>query len=891
MQPWARAADEVLQELSVDPLQGLDEEEVARRRRIAGDNQLEVIIERTILSILFSQFRSVVIVLLGGAALLAFLFADIAEGLAIVAVIVINGAIGFTTELRATRSMEALRQFARVDCIVVRNGMVGRIAAADLVPGDIVLFEAGDLVPADVRLSEAAKLAADESTLTGESLPVRKTLEVLASATPVPDRQNMVFKGTSITRGSGRGVVVATGRNTQFGRIFEQVETAKAQQTPLEKRLDALGVRLAWIVIGIAVVLAVIGVAAGREVFLAIEVAIALSVAAIPEGLAIVATIALARGMWRMAKRNALITRLSAVETLGATSVILTDKTGTLTENRMAVTSVLLEGIDVAVEGAQDPRHAQFRSNDHGIDAPEMELLDELLRMATLCSNASLQVASDGQTAEVGDPTELALLVAASSRGIWRNEQLDIAPEIREEPFDPDSKRMATLHEQASGTLVAVKGAPEAVIPDCVAVRNAAGEAKLDALRRQHWLARAEHLARHGLRTLAIAQKSGGATTDPFSGLTLLGIVGLEDPAREGVDRAIRRCKDAGISVVMVTGDHAATAKNIATAIGVIDEVAAPGIFLGGADVDELLGAGRHEEIMQARIFSRVTPEQKLKLIDLYQKDGHIVAMTGDGVNDAPALKKADIGVAMGMRGTAVAKEAAAMVLQDDEFNTIVAAVAHGRAIFQNIRKFVVYLLSCNISEVLIVSLATLSGAPLPLLPLQILFLNFVTDVFPALARGVGEGSRSLMNLRPRAAGERILSKSQWLSIILHGFLMACAVLSAMAISIYILDYALPQAVTVTFCTLALTQMWHVFNMRDDIGSILDNEIVRNYWVWAALLLCLVLVLAAVYAPGLSDILALHAPDMRGWVLISLASLVPLVTAPLVRAWTLRSKL
>jgi Ca2+-transporting ATPase len=341
----------------------------------------------------------------------------------------------------------------------------------------------------------------------------------------------------------------------------------------------------------------------------------------------------------------------------------------------------------------------------------------------------------------------------------------------------------------------------------------------------------------------------------------------------------------------MVTGDHAATAKNIATAIGVIDEVAAPGIFLGGADVDELLGAGRHEEIMQARIFSRVTPEQKLKLIDLYQKDGHIVAMTGDGVNDAPALKKADIGVAMGMRGTAVAKEAAAMVLQDDEFNTIVAAVAHGRAIFQNIRKFVVYLLSCNISEVLIVSLATLSGAPLPLLPLQILFLNFVTDVFPALALGVGEGSRSLMNLRPRAAGERILSKSQWLSIILHGFLMACAVLSAMAISIYILDYALPQAVTVTFCTLALTQMWHVFNMRDDIGSILDNEIVRNYWVWAALLLCLVLVLAAVYAPGLSDILALHAPDMRGWVLISLASLVPLVTAPLVRAWTLRSKL
>jgi Ca2+-transporting ATPase len=885
LRPWARDADDVLRDLEVNPEQGLDARAVSDRRRRWGPNEVDVARRRSVASILLAQFRGVVVALLVSAAALAFLFSDFVEGVAIFAVVLINGAISFMTEWRAVRSMEALRQFARVDCVAMRSGTATTIPAADLVPGDIVLLDAGDIVPADIRLVEAAKLAADESTLTGESLPVRKRTETLGEDTPILDRHNMAFKGTSITRGSGHGVVVGTGTATELGKISTQVAEAESHLTPLEKRLNALAVRLAWAVIWMAVVIAVIGVLAGRETFLAIEVAIALAVAAIPEGLAIVATIALARGMWRMAQRNALITRLSAVETLGATNVILTDKTGTLTENRMAVTTVLLESATVDVDHAQDHGRAEFQVDGQAMDAEDIAVLDEALRMACLCSNASLSAADDGTVEAVGDPTELALLMAASGRGIRRDELLREWPEVHEEPFDPDTKRMATVHEHGDGGLVAVKGAPEAVVPACTAALGREGEMPLGDTHRDEWLARAERLAHRGLRMLAIAgkQESDGGV---FDNLVLLGIVGLEDPAREGIPEAIGRCRAASIAVVMVTGDHAATARNIAIETGIVDEDAAPGAFLGGEDVDALLEAGRHDELLRARVLSRVTPEQKLRLIDLYQQGDNVVAMTGDGVNDAPALKKADIGVAMGERGTAVAREAAAMVLQDDEFSTIVAAVEHGRAIFQNIRKFVIYLLSCNSSEVLVVSLATLSGAPLPLLPLQILFLNLVTDVFPALALGVGEGSPSLMRRRPRPAGEKILTRAHWREIAAYGGVMAVVVLVAMAIAIYGLGYDLSRAVTVTFCTLALAQLWHVFNMRDDMRRIIDNEIVSNPWVWAAFVLCLMLIVVAVYVPVLAEVLALSAPDARGWLLIIVASLVPLVVGPVVRAVT-----
>jgi len=867
---WAVSVDDALQELVVDAQEGLSNDEVIERRLTYGRNQLQAAKEKNILSILADQFKSIVIALLVAAGVLAMMFSDVAEAVAIFAVVIINALIGFTTEWRAIRSMEALRRFSDVDCIVLRAGTVMRLPADELVPGDIVLLEAGDLVPADLRLIKVSKLNADESTLTGESLPVHKHSDPLAEDALMFDRHNMAFTGTAITRGTGRGLVVAIGTKTEFGKIFEQISSAVAHRTPLEHRLDALGERLARAVIVIGVLIAISGILAGRGAFLAVEVAIALSVAAIPEGLPIVATIALAHGIWHMAKHNALITKMSAVETLGATSVILTDKTGTLTENRMSASTVLLADVDVELAG--------------DADAASPALLDELLTVAALCNNASLQQTATAAADGVGDPTEVALLVAASKRGIWREELLKEAPEIHEDPFDPISKRMATVHDRGGKLTVAVKGSPEVILSICGSMRTDDGVVPLEDEDVQRWLTRVESLCAHGLRMIAIAYKLVDAGDENlYDDLIFLGVIGLEDPVRDGIQEAIGQCRSAGVAVVMVTGDHAETAKNIAERVGVIEDSNDARQFLGGEGVDRLFAEGRSDELLAVRVFSRVTPEQKLRLINLYQQQDHVVAMTGDGVNDAPALKKADIGIAMGIRGTAVAKEAAEMVLQDDEFGTIVVAIGHGRAILQNIRKFVVYLLSCNSSEVLVVCLATVTGAPLPLLPLQILFLNLVTDVFPALALSVGPGQQSLMKTAPRPAHEQILTRRHWLEIGLYGLIIALVVLAAMAVALLGLGFDREKSVTVAFCTLALTQIWHVFNMRVDHSRLIDNEVTRNIWVWLALVLCLILMIAAVYLPVLSDVLRLSDPGVSGWLVILACSLVPLFVAPVVR--------
>jgi Ca2+-transporting ATPase len=882
---WTKSAAETLADLHVDPLLGLRTADVESRQRQFGQNQLVAAKRRNVLSIAAEQFKSVVILLLTAAGVLAYLFADQAEALAIFAVIVINGSIGFLTEWRAIRSMEALGRLGSVETVVMRDGNVQSLPAVQLVPGDIVILDGGDIVTADIRLIEAAKLQADESTLTGESLPVGKQTEPLSLSTPVMERSNAVFKGTAITRGSGKGVVVDIGPSTELGRISKLVTEAEAQQTPLEKRLDALGKKLAWIVVAIGIFIALVGILVGRETFLAIEVGIALAVAAVPEGLPIVATIALARGMWRMAQRNALVARLSAVETLGATGMILTDKTGTLTENRMAVTRIRLAGdMEVIVEGAGEASPGQFREDGRGLERGPAQLLDELLTTGALCSNATLRAEPDGEIISVGDPTEVALLVAADRRGIRRERILNRWPEVREFAFDPGTKRMATLHSGNTDFRVAVKGAPESIIPLCTRLQTEANEEVLTDHNQQEWLDHAQKLGDRGLRPLAIAKKmTAKASDDPYTNLILLGVAGLEDPAREGVKDAIAQCHSAGVSVVMVTGDHAATARNIGTELGLVESTAEHRQFINGTELDELLVRPSDADLLAARVFSRVTPEQKLGLIDFYQQQGAVVAMTGDGVNDAPALKKADIGIAMGVRGTAVAKEAAAMVLQDDEFGTIVEAIAHGRAIFENVRKFVVYLLSCNISEVLIVTLATIAGAPLPLLPLQILFLNLVTDVFPALALGVGRGSRHLMKNRPRPAAEPLLTRTHWLRIALHGTVISMSVLGAMAVAVLYLGFETANAVTVSFCTLALAQVWHVFNMRDDAKRLLLNEITNNIWIWIAIVICLALIAMAVYAPLLSGLLELAHPGAAGWLLILLASVIPLLLDPVVR--------
>ncbi len=883
--PWSIEAEKVCREWGTNPDTGLGANEVSRRLAETGKNQLQALRPRPAWKILADQFRSLVVGLLCVAAVVAWWFGDTAEGVAVAVVIVINTAIGFFTELRATRSMEALRKLGHFETRVVRDGRQTLVPAEQLVPGDIVILEAGDIVTADLRLLESASLQANESTLTGESMPDDKSPQTLEADTPLAERTNLLFKGTTVTRGSGKGVVIATGGRTELGRIAQLVRGAEAQETPLEKRLDALGQRLVWVMLLIAVIIAAAGMAAGRDTLLAIQVAVALMVAAIPEGLPIVATIALARGMWRMAKRRALIVRLSAVETLGATGVILTDKTGTLTENRMTARAVLLPGQNIHISGEGYEPEGEFTQQGQSLDEASLQRVRQLLESGMLCNNASLGEKTDQGWTPVGDPTEVALLVAGAKLGIDPAQCAQRLPRLREEPFDSQTKAMAVFSGSERDIHVSVKGAPEAVLAWCTQQWTQDGPAAMSDQARREWLKLTDEQASHGLRTLALASRPARSLREnPYQDLTLLGIICLLDPPRAGVREAIERCRSAGIRVVMVTGDHVATARHIAGEIGLLDETERA---LEHADTVSVDGTGKATEVLaRASVIARVSPEQKYDLIRHFQDRGAIVAMTGDGVNDAPALKQADIGVAMGIRGTAVAREAAAMVLQDDRLSTIVEAIAQGRAIYGNIRKFVVYLLSCNISEVLVVALATIAGAPLPLLPLQILFLNLVTDVFPALALGVGEGHEGLMRQAPRKASERILCRRHWARIAAHGVIMSIAVLGAMGYARTVMSLSVEEAVTVSFCTLALAQLWHVFNMRDRRASILHNEVTRNRWVWAALGLCLAGVLGAVYLGPVSKVLELHTPSMGAWLLILAASTLPLLLGPLVFRWT-----
>jgi len=883
--PWARSREDILEALSVSEAEGLDDREVEKRRRRYGPNRLRSAESKSAWAILGEQFKSLLVVLLAVAAALSMAFGEFVEGLAILAVIFINAAIGFVTELRAVRSMEALQSLGSVEAKVRRDGRVKIIPAEEIVPGDIIVLEGGDVVTADLRITEASKLQADESALTGESLPVGKQVEASVEAAPLAERASMLYKGTAVTRGSGQGVVVATGTGTELGHISSLVEEAEEELTPLEKRLNQLGRRLVWITLVIAVVVAIAGILAGREILLMIETAIALAVATVPEGLPIVATIALARGMQRMARRNALINRLSAVEALGATNVICTDKTGTLTENQMTAVEIALAEGDIRVSGEGLQTEGQFSRDGEALDPLTHEALRRMLQVGVLCNNAEVNKNSKDETEAIGEPLEVALLVAGLKAGIARDELLEALPETREEAFDPDTKMMATFHKENGAYQIAAKGASEPVLSASTHIFTKEGLRELDDEERQTWIARNKQMAEGGLRVLALAMRTAEeADAHPYNGLTFLGLVGLLDPPREEVRPSLEACVQAGIRVVMVTGDHPVTARRIAQAVGLVrdqDIDVIHGRELGSRDD---LSEEERGRVLEAPIFARVSPAQKLDLIAIYQSEGHAVAMTGDGVNDAPALKKADIGVAMGRRGTQVAKEAADMVLQDDRFSSIVAAVEQGRVIFDNIRKFVFYLMSCNISEIAVISLASLVNAPLPLQPLQILFLNLVTDVFPALALGVGEGEQAIMHRPPRNPQEPILTRRHWIEMGGFSALITVSVLGVMALALTGLGMARERAVTISFLTLAFAQLWHVFNMRDRGTDFLDNEVVRNPWIWGALALCTALLIAAVYVPGLNTVLKVVDPGLTGWGLVLGASLLPYVAGQIFKS-------
>jgi len=858
--PWARSAEEVLADLEVTPETGLTEDEVGRRRQRYGRNALRPPETRGALAILVDQFRSVVVALLAVAAAISLVTGQHLEGGAILVVLALNAAIGFFTEIRAVRSMEALRRLGRTVATVRREEEGRRVPAEEIVPGDVVLLEGGDVVPADLRLVEASRFEVDESMLTGESTPVAKSIEPVAEETPVAERVAMAYRGTAVTQGAGTGVVVATGEETEIGALSTLAREAEPEATPLERRLAVLGHRLVWATLACAVLVVVTGLFGDRSLYVTIQTAIALAVAAVPEGLPIVATLALARGLLRMARRNALVKRLSAVETLGSSSVVLTDKTGTLTENRMRTARIALPEGDV-----------EWEADGPGKDAASPPLR-RAIRAAVLCNGA--ERTGDGEA--IGDPTEIALLDAGAGIGLERPGLLEDLPEVGEEAFDPDLKMMATVHRDGERFLVAVKGAPSAVFDVTASWHHPDGDREFDPDARREWAGRAEAMAEAGLRVLALADKTvDDEGAEPYRDLVLLGLVGLVDPTRSDVREAIEACREAGIRVVMVTGDHGATALHVARRAGLADDDT---VAISGDDLrppDEL-DDGARARLLEAAVFARTDPARKLDLLALHQGAGSIVAMIGDGVNDAPALQKADIGVAMGQRGTEVARDAADMVLRDDRFATIVAAVEEGRVIFDNLRRFVLYLLSCNLSEILIVALASVAGAPLPLLPLQILFLNLVTDVFPALALGVGEGDADVMRRPPRNPDEPILTRSHWTAIGLYGALLTASVLTALGLALAWLGTTTAEAVTVSFLTLALGQIAHVFNMAGPESHPWVNTVSRNRWVWGAVVLCVGLVLAGVEMPWLAEVLGVVDPGPSGWALVATFGLLPL---------------
>lgn len=877
-EPWSYTIEELVKKSEVKTDQGLSTSEVQKRREEFGKNLLKEKEKKSAWAILLNQVKSIIMILLGAAALISLLFGEFIQAIAIFAVIIITILIGFSTEIRAVRSMESLKKMSQIDAIVKRERSIKKIPARELVPGDLVIIESGNVVTADTRLIEANKLQTDESTLTGESVPVSKSTESLPKDTSLEERKNMIFKGTMITRGSGQGIVVATGKQTELGRISTLVEEAEEEITPLEKRIKILSRKLVYATLIISVIVGSLGIFRGKELFLMIETAIALAVAAIPEGLPIVATIALAQGMLQMAKNNALINRLSSVETLGSTSVIFTDKTGTLTLNKMTVVSIILESDEIKVSDKSKNKN-YFSKNDRQIKIEESEDFFEAIRVGVLCNNASLQKNDDGEG--VGDPIEIALLDLGKKAGIDKDELTDEMPEENEEAFDPETKMMGTVHKQNNDFYVAVKGAPEAVLNHSTQILKKHDSEELSEEMKNSWLKKNQEMAENGLRVLAVSyKKSDTKDIDVYKNLTFIGLVGLLDPPRDEIKAYIQDCRRAGIDIIMVTGDHPGTARKVAEEINLVDEEIE---VIQGKDLKsyEILSKNERKEIVQHPIFARVSPEQKLNLISIYQKEGSIVAMTGDGVNDAPALKKADIGIAMGKKGTQVAQEASDMVLQDDSFSSIVAAVKHGRVIFSNIRKFILFLLSGNIGEIIAVAIASISNLPLPITPLQILYVNMMLDVFPALALGIGKGTNDVMKKPPRDPQEPFLKKEHWLMIVGYGFIISFSILASLIIALFIFKMQIVKAVTISFLTLTFSRLWHVFNMRDKDTSLINNEVTRNPYVWGALSLCISLIFAAVYLPWLSNVLGTVDPGIIGWSLVFILSIIPYILGQL----------
>jgi Ca2+-transporting ATPase len=857
---------EALFRLGVDAESGLTDEEAARRLAESGPNELAERGVRSPASILLDQFASVMVGVLLAAAGVSVVIGEVRDAGVILAIVVLNALLGFRQEYRAEKAMAALKKLAVPTVRAIRGGRVVEISAGLLVPGDVFFLEAGNRVPADGRLLDAFGLKIQEAALTGESVAADKGIRALPVEDPPPgDRTNMVFMGTLAVSGRGRAVATATGMKTALGAIAGMLEAVGREPTPLQRRLAGLGRTLALAALALVGVIFLLGLARGEGVRLMFFTAVGMAVAAVPEGLAAVVTVALALGAQRMLKRRALVRRLPSVEALGSVTVICADKTGTLTENRMSVVLLEAEGVrlDLSPGGEAPP-------GVPGVAPDAVPAFALLLAGGALCNDAVSPAPAAGPGGFAGDPTETALAAAAARFGLDKG-VLDVAfPRVAEIPFDSDRRRMSTVHElpspghrlpkglcglprAARGSpgarhVVFAKGAVDGLLEACSAVLAHGVPEPLDADGRRRIGEANERMAREGMRVLGLAFRTIDMPRPERdderleTGLTFLGLAGMIDPPRPEAAPAVRACREAGIRPVMITGDHPLTALSVARALGIPG-----GAVLSGNEIGVLDDAALAEAVEQVSVFARVAPDHKLRIVTALQKRGHIVAMTGDGVNDAPALKKADIGVAMGMAGTDVAREAADMILRDDNFATIVAAVAEGRVVYDNIRKFLRYILMSNAGEIFVMLAAPFLGMPLPLLPLQILWINLVTDGLPALALGVEPAERDVMRRPPRPPSGRILSGDMASDILAGGFLMG---LVSLAVGYFYWRAGEETWRTMVFTTVTLSQMGNVMAVRSERDSLFRVGPFANRPLLAAVALTVALQMALVYLPG-----------------------------------------
>jgi Ca2+-transporting ATPase len=866
--------DEVAARLDTRLDAGLTDEEAGRRLAEHGPNELEVTRGVAPWRLLLAQFRNVLILILLVAVGLSLVLGHATEAIVIGAIVLLAALLGFVQEYRAERAIEALREMAAPTATVLRGGVEVDVPARELVPGDVLLLRAGDRASADGRLVEAVNLRVEESALTGESLPVEKqTTELEGDDLPVGDRTNMVYSGTAAVYGRGSAVVVATGMQTEFGGIARMLESIERAKTPLQLSLDSVAMILARVAIVVVLLVVSVGLLRGQPLLDMLLFGVALAVAVVPEALPAVVTISLTLAAQRMARRNALVRRLPAIETLGSVSVICTDKTGTLTRDEMTVRKILVAGELFEVSGAGYEPEGAFSRNGSPVDPPRA--LREALEAAVLSSDAQLLRGANGQWQARGDPTEAALLVAAAKAGLDPDDVRARLPRGDEIPFTSESKRMTTLHETPDGVVAYAKGAPEVVLASCTRLLGPEGEVELDADARGALLERAQDLAGEALRVLAVARRSDATRANAERDLTLLAVIGMIDPPRPEARRAVERCKLAGVTPVMITGDHPLTAEAIASELGILTD----GRAVTGAELEAMDDAELEREIETIQVYSRVSPLHKLWVVTALQAQGHSVAVTGDGVNDAPALKKADIGVAMGITGTDVAKEAAAMTLTDDNFASIVAAVEEGRGVFANIKKYLMYLLAANLGEIGLLLGASVAGKPLPLSAVQILYVNLATDGLPALALSVDPSERDLMQRPPRSRSEGIFTRPVVTLIAVGGVWSAVATL---ALFVWALSAGRPlaEAMTMTFATLVLIEFFKAYSFRSDRNSVLAQPF-ANKWLNLAVLWELALVTLVINVPFLQHAFGTQALSLETWLLVAAVAftIVPVLEA------------